>query len=340
MPGKRARKASSFPRILKRLYMVAVVLSAIIVIAYLAWKAVIKPPPMAEASPAETQVQAGEDAVHTPAPSSTQGNFERRRLCYTFLLVASDQASANADTIMVLTYDTVEQTAGLVSIPRDTLVDRRFPKINAVYHDGIEALRDEVSRMLGIPIDYYICVDVDGFVQVVDAVDGIDFDVPIHMSYDDPLQDLHIHFEPGMQHINGKEALAICRLRKNSDGTMAYPDSDIGRTRTQQQVLVAIAKKLLKNPQKIFEYIEIWKENVVTDLKAEHMAWFVSSLLDFPLETGLSFATLPGDGTVKYKGVEWCYELYPEETLEIVNEMVNPYTKSLTEQNLDIFQAK
>lgn len=325
---------------MKRLYMVAVVLSAIIVIAYLAWKAVIKPPPMAEASPAETQVQAGEDAVHTPAPSSTQGNFERRRLCYTFLLVASDQASANADTIMVLTYDTVEQTAGLVSIPRDTLVDRRFPKINAVYHDGIEALRDEVSRMLGIPIDYYICVDVDGFVQVVDAVDGIDFDVPIHMSYDDPLQDLHIHFEPGMQHINGKEALAICRLRKNSDGTMAYPDSDIGRTRTQQQVLVAIAKKLLKNPQKIFEYIEIWKENVVTDLKAEHMAWFVSSLLDFPLETGLSFATLPGDGTVKYKGVEWCYELYPEETLEIVNEMLNPYTKSLTEQNLDIFQAK
>ena len=320
--------------------MVAVVLSAIIVIAYLAWKAVIKPPPMAEASPAETQVQAGEDAVHTPAPSSTQGNFERRRLCYTFLLVASDQASANADTIMVLTYDTVEQTAGLVSIPRDTLVDRRFPKINAVYHDGIEALRDEVSRMLGIPIDYYICVDVDGFVQVVDAVDGIDFDVPIHMSYDDPLQDLHIHFEPGMQHINGKEALAICRLRKNSDGTMAYPDSDIGRTRTQQQVLVAIAKKLLKNPQKIFEYIEIWKENVVTDLKAEHMAWFASSLLNFPLETALSFETLPGDGTVKYKGVEWCYELYPEEVLEIVNGVLNPYTKPLTGQDLNIFQVK
>lgn len=128
----------------------AVVLSAIIVIAYLSWKAVIKPPPVAEISPAETQAQAGENTVHTPAPSSTQGDFERRRLCYTFLLVASDQASANADTIMVLTYDTAEQMAGLVSIPRDTLVDRRFPKINAVYHDGIEALRGEVSRMLGI----------------------------------------------------------------------------------------------------------------------------------------------------------------------------------------------
>ncbi len=325
---------------MKLLYLMAVVLSAIIVIAYLSWKAVIKPPPVAEISPAETQAQAGENTVHTPAPSSTQGDFERRRLCYTFLLVASDQASANADTIMVLTYDTAEQMAGLVSIPRDTLVDRRFPKINAVYHDGIEALRDEVSRMLGIPIDYYICVDVDGFVQVVDAVDGIDFDVPIHMAYDDPLQDLYIHFEPGMQHINGKEALAICRLRKNSDGTMAYPDSDIGRTRTQQQLLAAIAKKLLANPQKIFEYIDLWKQYVTTDLKAEHIAWFASSLLNFPLETALSFETLPGDGTVKYKETEWCYELYPEEVLEIVNGMLNPYTKPLTGQDLNIFQVK
>ena len=211
---------------------------------------------------------------------------------------------------------------------------------NAVYHDGVEALRDEVSQMLGIPIDYYICVDVEGFVQVVDAVGGIDFDVPIHMAYDDPLQNLHIHFEPGMQHINGKEALAICRLRNNSDGTMAYPDSDIGRTRTQQQILTSIAKKLLENPQKVLEYIEIWNENVVTNLKAEHTAWFVSSLLDFPRDTGLSFETLPGDGTVKYNGIDWCYELYPEEVLEIVNEMLNPYTEPLTEQELDIFQVK
>ena len=334
------RQKAPASRIWKRLYLIAVVLSAMIIMAYLAWKALIKPPPMAEVPPLETQAQAGGDPAHTTTPSNTQGDFARRPLCYTFLLAASDQASANADTIMVLTYDAEEQTAGLVSIPRDTLVDRRFPKINAVYHDGVEALRDEVSQLLGIPIDYYICVDVEGFVQVVDAVGGIDFDVPIHMAYDDPLQNLHIHFEPGMQHINGKEALAICRLRNNSDGTMAYPDSDIGRTRTQQQILTSIAKKLLENPQKVLEYIEIWNENVVTNLKAEHTAWFVSSLLDFPLDTGLSFETLPGDGTVKYNGIDWCYELYPEEVLEIVNEMLNPYTEPLTEQDLDIFQVK
>lgn len=79
---------------------------------------------------------------------------------------------------------------------------------------------------------------------------------------------------------------------------------------------------------------------MTTDLKAEHIAWFASSLLNFPLETALSFETLPGDGTVKYKEIEWCYELYPEEVLEIVNGMLNPYTKPLTGQDLNIFQVK
>lgn len=339
MSGKRVCKPSPVLRALKLLYLTAVILSAVVVIACLAWKAAVQPPPMAEASPGESQARTAEDETPAPAPSGARGDFERRPLCYTFLLAASDQAGANADAIMVLTYDTMEQTAGLVSIPRDTLVDRPFPKLNAVYHDGAGALRDEVSRMLGIPIDYYICVDVEGFVQVVDAVDGIDFDVPIHMSYDDPLQDLHIHFEPGMQHIDGKEALAICRLRKNSDGTMAYPDSDIGRTRTQQRLLAAIAKKLLANPQKIGAYTDLWKQYVTTDLKAEHLAWFAASLLNFPLETGLSSETLPGDGTVEYRGTEWCYELCPEEVLEIVNRLLNPYTRPLTGQDLDIFQA-
>lgn len=166
----------------------------------------VKPPPVAEISPAETQAQAGENTVHTPAPSSTQGVLERRRLCYTFLLVASDQASANADTIMVLTYDTAEQMAGLVSIPRDTLVDRPLSQDQRGLSRRDRGIAGRSIPDAGHPIDYYICVDVDGFVQVVDAVDGIDFDVPIHMAYDDPLQDLHIHFEPGMQHINGKES--------------------------------------------------------------------------------------------------------------------------------------
>lgn len=344
MPSKKRLKKSPTSPVLKGLYILAVVVSAIIVLTYICFKAFIKPPPMVEVPSIETQSASGlsQNAQNTKVPSNSDalGNYERKPYCYTFLLVASDQVGSNADTIMVLTYDTVEQTAGLVSIPRDTLVDHTFPKINAIYYNGVEALRDEVSKMLGIPIDYYICVDIDGFVKIVDTVGGIDFDVPIHMSYDDPFQDLHIHFEPGMQHIDGKDALAICRLRQNSDGTTAYPDSDIGRTRTQQQLLIAIAKKLIQNPQKALEYVEIWNQYVDTNLKTEYIVWFATSLLDFPLDKGISFETLPGDGTVKYNNVKWCYELYPDEVLDIVNRLLNPYTEPLTEENLDIFQVK
>lgn len=104
--------------------------------------------------------------------------------------------------------------------------------------------------------------------------------------------------------------------------------------------MIAIAKKLIQNPQKALEYVEIWNQYVDTNLKTEYIVWFATSLLDFPLDKGISFETLPGDGTVKYNNVKWCYELYPDEVLDIVNRLLNPYTEPLTEENLDIFQVK
>lgn len=117
-----------------------------------------------------------------------------------------------------------------------------------------------------MPIDYYVAVDVDGFVALVDELGGIEFDVPVRMSFDDPTQDLHIHYQPGLQHLTGEDVLKVARCRNNSDGPGsypdnlygAYPDGDIGRTRTQQQLIAAILKKALSNPQKINSYVNLF----------------------------------------------------------------------------------
>ena len=94
-------------------------------------------------------------------------------------------------------------------------------------------------------------VDVDGFVALVDELGGIEFDVPVRMSFDDPTQDLHIHYQPGLQHLTGEgraqggplpQQLRRPRLPTPTTST-AYPDGDIGRTRTQQQLIAAILKK-------------------------------------------------------------------------------------------------
>ena len=264
------------------------------------------------------------------------------------LLAASDQSSGNADTIIVASYDTEAQKVGMVSVPRDTLLESG--KINAAYHKGPENLRDTVSDLLGVPIDYYVAVDVDGFVALVDELGGIEFDVPVRMSFDDPTQDLHIHYQPGLQHLTGEDVLKVARCRNNSDGPGsypdnlygAYPDGDIGRTRTQQQLIAAILKKALSNPQKINSYVNLFLEYVDTDLEFSEALWFAQPALGLDFSTGFASATLAGENVyyVDSRGYRWgsCYELDPEAALETVNSLINPYNAPLTAADLNIFQ--
>ena len=87
-----------------------------------------------------------------PLSANASGRSERKTNCYTFLIAASDQSSGNADVIMVVMYDVENQNVGIVSIPRDTLVDpssvsSRFPKINSTYLHGVESLQSTVEGM-------------------------------------------------------------------------------------------------------------------------------------------------------------------------------------------------
>ena len=159
------------------------------------------------------------------------------------------------------------------------------------------------------------------------------------MNYDAPDQDLHIHYQPGMQHLTGKQALEVVRCRKNSDGPGeypnniydAYPDADIGRTRTQQEMVKTIVKKVLSNPQKVNSYIEILSRYVKTDLELGNLLWFGPQALKFDF-ADLETATLPGNGNRKFEGVKWVYELDIEGSLEIINRCLNPYTTPVTRE--------
>lgn len=344
------RRVSPLRRFALALYGIIVALSAVIVVGYAAFRMMAKPPELAQPTAPAVSAAPGASAV----PEEPQ--LQRKEYTYTFLLLANDQSSGNTDTMMVATYDTVQQQVGLVSIPRDTMINGvrdsdgyHFYKLNSMYAmNGIDALKEEITKILGIPIDFYVKVDTKGFVDLVDAVGGIYFDVPIRMSYDDPTQDLHIHFDPGMQYLNGTDALKVARCRKNSDGPGSYPNnvydaysnSDIGRTETQRNLLITVLQAALSQPLKLPTYYDIFLENVKTDLTLSDLAFFAESALSLDFSTGLSTAVLPGDGSVTYHGWEWCYELYPDQVLEIVNTQgLNPYTTDITADMLDIAQT-
>lgn len=358
---------------LKYAYRTLVTLSAIIVCAYVLHAFAIRDPAIAQDPRVQVpDVSTPTDNPDTPdidesqvTPDQTPPPESRRKTrFYTFLLVASDQGNGNTDTIMAVSYDIPNQKINLVSIPRDTLVNRtshgwNYNKINAAYAagasggggaaGGIAELKAAVSELLGIPIDRYVKVDMKAFVRLVDAVGGIDFEVPVRMCYDDPTQNLHIHYDKQMYYgLTGKQVLEIARCRSNSDGDPnvnggvypVYPDSDIGRTRTQQKLLVAIAKKMLSwdSLGRLKEYADIFAENVQTDMTMQDIIWFVERVYEgFDLSTGISTTTLPGDGTAYYRGAS-VYQLYPDKVLEIANTMLNPYTTDLTSADLTVFQ--
>ena len=343
---RRKRRRGGLP--LGALYRGAVALSAVIVALYAAYSLLIKPPPISQKEPSQlsgpgssaTPPDASSSQQPTPPPEPER---QRRELVYNFLLLGKDRESGNTDTIIIVSYDIPRQKVGMISIPRDTVVERewsRYPKINYAYSSGgVETLKDEIEHTFGIPIDYYIYVDLRGFVALVNELDGVDVDIPEDMNYDDPYQDLSIHYTKGRHHLNGQQAMEVVRFRHNNDGS-GYNDE--GRAAMQRQVLAALAQKVLSwgSLAKIGPFLDIVQSYVKTDLTADYLVYFATQALGFDISTGLTQSALPGRGDGYYKGYQWCYVFQAEEILPVLNETVNPYDKDLTAEDLHLPAAE
>ena len=276
---------------------------------------------------------------------------------YTVLLCGTDDGNGGSDTIMLAAVDTENKEINVLSIPRDTLVneDWTVKKINSAYNrGGIDAVQEQVEKIVGFPVDFYVAVDLNGFIELVNAIDGIDFEVPINMNYDDPAQNLHIHFSAGQQHLDGEEAMEVVRFRHNNDGSgypmqdlvlrnvnrdgaNGYKDGDLGRIKTQQAFLKAVADKLfsLQSVIKIPEFARIFSENVTSsdNLSLGNMIWFGNQALNIGTEN-IHFTTLPGEAKTVYGGSY--FVLDADACLTLLNESFNPYKADLTTSDLDI----
>lgn len=270
---------------------------------------------------------------------------ERKEGVYTFLLVGTDKDDGNTDTIMVASYDTVNQKISIMSIPRDTMINESWDikKINSVYSrtgNSIDSLANRIKKLIGFKPDYYIKVELSVFVELVDLVGGVEFYVPCDMNYDDPYQDLHIHLKEGQQLLDGEKAMQLVRFR-------GYNGGDIKRTEVQQAFLKALIEECLslKHWGKIKAYIDLALENVQTDMELRHIVWFAANAMglnDAPMldMSNVNTHTLPGD----YWGKAWSRAtntkqsyvvIYPNQVVKLVNESFNPYKQDVTTAMLD-----
>lgn len=174
---------------------------------------------------------------------------------------------SRSDALILATLNNKEKTVKLVSIPRDSYVYIPYvgykDKITHAHaFGGTLATVETVEELFDIPIDYYVRMNFDAFVDIVDALGGIDVDVDIPYAFNeiDEHDKKSIRLEPGFHHLNGTEALALARTRKH--------DSDIMRGKRQQDILKAIAQKAtsLSSITKLDDLIEAVGNNMKTDM--------------------------------------------------------------------------
>ena len=176
----------------------------------------------------------------------------------------------NSDTLILATANPQKNKATMTSIPRDTLADIKGDpgdkyfmfRVNSAYEvGGSKASVKTVSSLLNVPINYYVEVNMKALRSLVNAVGGVDVNVPFDFSYD------WCDFHKGKQHLNGRHAVAYVRMRKED------PRGDYGRQLRQRQVIEAIAHKAMSvntisNYRKL---VDIFNKYVKTNLTFNDM---------------------------------------------------------------------
>ncbi|WP_326716811.1 LCP family protein [Vagococcus jeotgali] len=155
-----------------------------------------------------------------------------------------DIGSARTDSMILVTLNPQEELVSLVSIPRDTYTTIEAPgyqgkdKINAAFaHGGIDTTIETVSNLMDVPINFYATADFQAFEDIVDALGGVEIDVPFTLTEQNAKGEKVVDLKEGRHNLNGEEALAFARTR--------YVDNDVERGKRQQQVLEAIAQKAM-----------------------------------------------------------------------------------------------
>lgn len=186
------------------------------------------------------------------------------------------------DTIVLVSFQPSTQQASMISIPRDMIVpisDNNYKKINSVYSIGITSGKDAgqyakeiIGQTLDIPIHYYGAVDFNGFVEIIDAIGGIDVEVDrAFTDHQFPTEDYkyqEISFKAGEQHMDGLTALRFSRSRHGNNGE----GSDFARSKRQQKIIAAVKDKAtsfntLINPAKITNLFSLFNQYTTTDLE-------------------------------------------------------------------------
>ncbi|MCI1665702.1 MAG: LCP family protein [Atopobiaceae bacterium] len=254
---------------------------------------------------------------------------------YYVLLLGTDgrpgESDYRSDTIILVRIDPSSRKVTMISIPRDTKVtyEGETCKINATHtYGGAEGVVNAVNELCGVKISHYVEVSFDGFSSVVDALGGVEVDVPDEVNDSKAGDDV---IEPGLQTLNGSQALTFCRSR-------AYPDGDYTRMRHQRLFMSALISQVESNvdPTTLVNVINSAADMVTTDMSVSDILGMVNSLRGIDSDNDIYSANIPST-TATIGGVS--YVIADTDALSQMMDRVNagedPGGPSTADEGLD-----
>ncbi|TFJ90259.1 LCP family protein [Lentibacillus salicampi] len=231
-----------------------------------------------------------------------------------------DEKASRSDALILGTFNKQNSSVKLLSIPRDSYVyvpkvDRNTKINHAHFFGGPKATIETVENFLHVPVDYYAKVNFEGFIEVVDSLGGISYDVPYEIWESDSDDDKNsIHLMPGEQQLNGEQALALARTRKY--------DNDVERGKRQQEILRTIVNKATAASSilKLGETVDAIGNNMTTSLSFGDMKDFLA----YGLDENISIETVNLDGSGGYMddGL-WYFQVDEESKHDIQTDLRN-----------------
>lgn len=292
------------------------------------------------------------ETVYQPGVSA--GEYKRKDGVYNFLFIGKDRVAENTDVMMLISFDTESKDISVLQLPRDTYIEyegngRRINYLYASLHskaikdgagDHVGVALDDLSTILEknmcIKIDYHVMIDLDGFAQIVDAIDGVPIDVPYDLKYSDPEQGLYIDIKKGQQTLDGKTAEQFVRFRSG------FVEGDIGRVDAQKIFLAAFLRQLKSSftLQNIPGLVSSVFESILhTDISLADMVFFAKEAIGVELENA-TFVTLPGkDARANINSGAWYYIMARADTLAVINDYINVYQVDITDAIFDKARA-
>lgn len=257
-----------------------------------------------------------ESSTDSDTPTINVDKYIQYPNSFNILVLVKEASGLNTDAIMLVNYNPKGKEINIMSIPRDVRIYQsnsdqllgidpgdHINAFCAIY--GVENGVQKIGDYLNASIKYYAYMDLSVVEDVIDELGGIDYDVQFSRNYDDPTQDLHIHFEKGMQHFDGEDAVKLLRWRENSDEDYAEqlavssiytsPGSDIGRINMAKVFIKElISQKYSLIITKSSSIITTLFNKVNTNIDLPTSIDLLKYLSEFDLDK-INFQMLPGE---------------------------------------------